>query len=65
MKSKSWPQKGDKYYFVDYNLNVGSTAVTDNVHSVAYKVQIARHLAGILQATSSGPLKRQKRWPTR
>lgn len=46
MKSKSWPQKGDKYYFVDYNLNVGSTAVTDNVHSVAYKVQIARHLAG-------------------
>lgn len=46
MKEKPWPQKGDTYYFVDLNLNVGHDTVTDDIHSVAYKVQTARHLAG-------------------
>lgn len=46
MEEKTWPQKGDKYYFVDLNLNVGHDTVTDDIHSVAYKVQTARHLAG-------------------
>ena len=39
MKEKSWPKTGDRYYFVDYNLNVGHDTVTDDIHSVAYKVQ--------------------------
>ena len=43
---KSWPKADDRYYFVDYNLNVGHDTVTDDIHSVAYKVQTARHLAG-------------------
>lgn len=45
-KSESWPKVGDKYYFVDLNLNVGHDTMTDDIHSVAYKVQTARHLAG-------------------
>lgn len=45
MKEKPWPKTGDGYYFVDLNLNVGHDTVTDDIHSVAYKVQIARHLA--------------------
>jgi hypothetical protein len=46
MKEKSLPKTGDRYYFVDLNLNVGHDTVTDDIHSVAYKVQTARHLAG-------------------
>lgn len=46
MKEKSWAKTGDRYYFVDYNLNVGHDTVTDDIHSVAYKVQIALQLAG-------------------
>ena len=46
MKEKPWPKTGDRYYFVDLNLNVGRDTVTDAIHSVAYKVQTARHLAG-------------------
>ena len=46
MKEKPWPKTGDRYYFVDLNLNVGHDTVTDDIHSVAYKVQTARHLAG-------------------
>lgn len=46
MKEKPCPKTGDRYYFVDLNLNVGHDTVTDDIHSVAYKVQTARHLAG-------------------
>lgn len=46
MKEKSFPKTGDRYYFVDLNLNVGHDTVTDDIHSVAYKVQTTRHLAG-------------------
>lgn len=46
MKEKSLPKTGDRYYFVDFNLNVGHDTVTDDIHSVAYKVQTARNLAG-------------------
>lgn len=46
MKEKHLPKTGDRYYFVDYNLNVGHDTVTDDIYSVAYKVQTARHLAG-------------------
>lgn len=46
MKENPWPKTGDRYYFVDLNLNVGHDTVTDDIHSVAYKVQTARHLAG-------------------
>ena len=46
MKEKSFPKTGDRYYFVDLNLNVGHDIATDDIHSGAYKVQTARHLAG-------------------
>ena len=44
--SKSWPQKGDKYFYVSDDLCVGHGTVTDDVYSDAYERQTARLMAG-------------------
>lgn len=44
--SKSWPQKGDKYFFVSDDLCVGHGTVTDDVYSDAYDRQTGRRMAG-------------------
>ena len=41
---KSWPQKGDKYYFVADDLGIASCTVTD-MYSDAYEQQRARRMA--------------------
>lgn len=46
MKSKSWPQKGDIYFFVSDDLCVGHGIVTDDVYSDAYAQQTARQYYG-------------------
>lgn len=46
MKEKSWPQKGDRYYFVSDDLCVGHGIVTDDVYSDAYAQQTARRYVG-------------------
>lgn len=43
--SKSWPQKGDKYFFVSDDLCVGHGIVTD-ITNDGYEVQTARRMAG-------------------
>lgn len=43
--SKSWPQKGDKYFFVSDDLCVGHGTVTD-ITNDGYEVQTARRMAG-------------------
>lgn len=44
--SKSWPQKGDKYFFVSDDLAVGYCTVTDDVYTDGYERQRARRMAG-------------------
>lgn len=44
--SKSWPQKGDRYFFVSDDLAVGYCTVTDNVYTDVYERQRARRMAG-------------------
>ena len=44
--SKSWPQKGDIYFFVSDDLGVGHGIVTDDVYSDAYAQQTARQYYG-------------------
>lgn len=46
MKEKPWPKTGDRYYFVDLNLNVGHGTVTDDIYSEQYERQRARCYAG-------------------
>lgn len=44
--SKSWPKKGDIYFFVSDDLAVEHGIVTDDVYSDAYERQTARRMAG-------------------
>lgn len=44
--SKSWPQKGDIYFFVSDNLCVGRDKVTGNELSDAFGRQIVRRMVG-------------------
>lgn len=46
MKEKSWPKKGDKYYYVTAALCVGYETVTDELYTDAYERQEARFFAG-------------------